>query len=176
MAYPYLERIEHGVGDCRGNRAVRGFAGTERLQIRPRDDFDLHFRHLAEAEDGIVGPAVAGDALPVEANAFFQHPARRLDRASLDLIDYAVRIDGFADIDGDGQPLDANILGAFDLGDGGAIGAGVLVAGKAQAVTMAGAFGRLPVRASGDRADDVLCPDIPEITQPQRDGILAAFG
>src|ERR1700742_1008783 len=145
MAYPHLECVEHGIGDCSRDRAMRGFAGTERLQIRPRDDFDLHFRHLAETEDGIVGPAVAGDALPVEANAFFQNPARRLDRTALDLIYYAVRIDGFTDIDGDGQPLDADLLGAFDLGDGGAIGAGVLVAGKAQAVTMAGAFGRLPV-------------------------------
>ena len=91
MADPHLERIEYGVGDRRGDRAMGGFAGAERFQIRPRDDFDLHFRHLAEAQNRIVGPGVAGDALLVEANALLQHPAGGLDRAALDLVDDAVR-------------------------------------------------------------------------------------
>ena len=50
-----------------------------------------HLRHLAEAKDRIIGPAVAGDALPVEANALLQHPAGGLDRAAFDLVDHAVR-------------------------------------------------------------------------------------
>src|SRR5712664_4445239 len=104
-----------------------GLSGADRLAIGPLHDLDLHLRHLAEAEDRIRCPRVAGDALAVKANALFQHPAGGLDRASFDLIDHAVRIDGFADIHRDRQPFDANILGALDLGDHGTIGAGVLV-------------------------------------------------
>src|SRR6185437_7682043 len=138
MANPRLDRVEHRIGNCRGDGAVGRFTGADRLQIWPRDNFDLDFRHLAEAENGIIGPVVAGDALAVEANAFFQYPAGGLNSSALDLVDHAVRVDGFADIDGNRQPFDANILGAFDLRDDGAIGAGILVTGKAQAVTMAG--------------------------------------
>ena len=107
-----------------------------------------HVRYLAEAKDRVFGPSVAGDALPVEADAFLQDPTRGLDRAAFDLVDDAIGIDGFTDIDRDGQLPDADILGALDLGDHGAIGAGVLVARKADAVTDA----RLAFPASSSRA------------------------
>src|SRR5580698_10166496 len=152
MANPHLERIEYGIGDRRGDGAMGGFAGAKRLQVRPRDDFDAHVRHLAEAENGIIGPVVAGDALIVETNALFQHPTGRLDGAALDLVDHTIRIDGLADVDGNGQTFDAYILGAFYLGDDGAIGAGVLVTAKADAIAVARAFGRFPVRAPGGGA------------------------
>src|SRR6202035_4062011 len=114
----------------------------------PLDNIDLHLRHLAEAKDRIRGPCVAGDALAVKANALLQHPAGGLDRATLDLIDHAVGIDGLADIDRDRQPLDADVLGAFDFGNNGTIGAGALVSREADAITDAScSLFRLPVRA-----------------------------
>jgi len=137
---------------------VRGLAGAERLHIRPRDQFDLHLRYLAEAKDRIVGPCVAGDALAVKADALLQYPAGGLDRATFDLIDHAVRIDGFADIDSEGQPFDANVLLALDFSNDSTIGSGVLVAREAKTVAGAGFFVRFPVRASGGGADDILCP------------------
>src|SRR5258708_15797445 len=96
---------------------MSGLAGADRLHIRPRDQFDLHLRHLAEAKDRICRPSVAGDAFLVKANPLLQHPAGGLDRATLDLIDHAVGIDGFADIDRDGQPLDADIPDPLDSTD-----------------------------------------------------------
>ena len=148
MAHPHAERIEHGVGDRRRDRAMRGFAGADRIHLRPLDQFDLYLRHLAEAKDRVFGPTGAGDALPVEADAFLQDPARGLDRAAFDLVDDAIGIDGFADIDREGQLPDADVLGALDLGDHSAIGAGVLVAGKADAVADA----RLASPVSSSRA------------------------
>ena len=53
IAHPHAERIEHRIGDRRGDRAVRGFAGAERIDFRPRD-LHVHVRHLAEAQDRIV--------------------------------------------------------------------------------------------------------------------------
>src|ERR1700710_1287382 len=113
---------------------MRGFAGADRVDLRPLDQFDLYIRYLAEAKDRVFGPIVAGDALPVEADAFLQDPTRGLDRAAFDLVDDAIGIDGFTDIDRQGQFPDADVLGALDLGDHGAIGAGVLVAGKGNSV------------------------------------------
>ena len=98
-------------GPCAASPAPTG------SHLRPLDQFDFDLRHLAEAKDRVFRPAGAGDALPVEADAFLQHPAGGLDRAAFDLVDDAVGIDGFADIDRQGQLPDADILGALDLGD-----------------------------------------------------------
>src|ERR1700751_4308272 len=137
---------------------MRGFAGADRFDLGPRNDFDVHFGHFAEAQDRIFAPGVAGDAFAIEAHALLQHPARGLDRAALDLVDHAIRIDGVADIDRDRQPPDRNILGALDLGDGGAIGARILVAREADAVTNAVASFAFPAGAPRNRADHVLRP------------------
>src|SRR6202020_589218 len=104
------------VADRRRHRAVRGLAGADRLDIRPRYHLDVHFRHLAETQDRIFAPGVAGDAVRIEANPFLQHPARHLDRAAFDLVDDAVGIDGFADIHRKRQTLDPDFLADFDLG------------------------------------------------------------
>ncbi len=140
---------------------MRSLAGAERLAVGPLDQLDLHLRHLAEAKDRIRRPCVAGDAFLVKANPLLQHPAGGLDRAAFDLIDHTIGVDGFSDIDRDSQPLDADIISTLDLGDNSAIGAGVLVSRKTDAVTDAGTFVRFPVRALRNRADDILRPRIP---------------
>src|ERR1700688_4164702 len=124
MADANGRRIDHGVGDRRRDRTVRGLAGPDRIAVGPLDQLDLYFRHFAEAKDRVVGPRRAGDALAVEANALFQDPAGGLDFPAFDLVDHAVRIDGFADIDRERQPPDPDVLGALDLGNHRAIGAG----------------------------------------------------
>src|SRR5215216_3240572 len=109
-------------------------AGADGVDIRPLDDLNLDIGHFAEAQDRIFRPTGAGDALPVEADAFLQHPARGLNGAALDLVDDAVRVDGLADIDRQCQLPDTDLLGPLDLGERSAIGAGVLVAGKGHAI------------------------------------------
>src|SRR5439155_17718077 len=144
MAHTYAERIEHRVGNRRRHGAMGGFAGANRIHLRPLDQLDLYLRYLAEAKDRVFRPIGAGDALPVEADAFLQCPTRGLDGAAFDLVDDAIGIDGFTNIDGQGQLPDLNIRGALDLGDHGTIGAGVLVTGKADAVANAGLLRRFP--------------------------------
>src|SRR6186713_2114386 len=153
-----------------------GLAGANRVDFRTLDHLDLYFGHFAETQDRIFRPARTGDALPVEADALLQHPARRLNGASLDLVDDAVGIDRFADIDRQCQFPDGNFLGALDLGDRGAIGSGVLVTAKAHAVADARSLLGLPFGARGDGADDVLRPLIPQVAQPELDRILTALG
>src|SRR3982074_123185 len=126
---------------------MRRLPGAERFAVGPLDELDVHLRHLAEAKDRISRPCVAGDALPVKTNLLFQYPAGGLDCAAFDLIDHAVRIDGFADVYRDRQPFDADVFGALDLGDNGTVGAGILVSGEAEAVATACLPVRLPVRA-----------------------------
>src|SRR3954454_251191 len=104
-------------------------AGADRVDFRSLDHLNLDLRNLTEAQDRIFRPAGAGDALPVEADAFLQYPARGLDGAAFDLVDDAVGIDGLTDIDCQGQLPDTYILVALDLGDRGTIGPGILVAG-----------------------------------------------
>ena len=143
----------------------------------PLDHFDIHLGHLAETKDRIVRPIRAGDALPVEANPLLQHPARGLDGAALDLVDDAIRIDRLADIDRERQLPDADILLALDLGHCGAIGAGVLVARKADARNRRRVACRgFQFARSCRRADDVLGALVAEMAQPERDRILAALG
>src|SRR5437762_9325909 len=139
---------------------MSGLAGADRVDFRPLDDLNLDIGHFAEAQDRIFRPARAGDALAVEADALLQHPARSLNGAALDLVDDAVGIDRFADIDGKRQFPDADLLGALDLGDRSAIGTGVLVAGKAHAMTDARLLLGLPPGASGNGADDIPGPFI----------------
>src|SRR6202163_3286441 len=114
---------------------MRGLAGAEGLAIGPLDEFDVHLRHLAETKDRIISPCSAGDALPIKTDALLQYPTGGLDRAAFDLVDHAVRIDRFADIDCDGQAVDADVLGDLDIGDDGAIGTGALVSREAEPVT-----------------------------------------
>src|SRR4030088_2036108 len=117
-----------------------------------------------------------GGAPPVKTNVLFQYPAGGLDCAAFDLIDPAVRLDGFADVYRDRQPFDADVFGALDLGDNGTVGAGILVSGEAEGVATACLPVRLPVRALRDKADDILCPRIRQIPQPKVDRIFAALG
>src|SRR5438093_7368247 len=151
-------------------------AGADRVDIRPLDHLNLHIGHFAEAQDRIFRPARACDALPVEADALLQHPARGLYGTTLDLVDDAVGIDRFADIDRQRQIPDGYFLGALDFGDRSAIGAGVLVAGKGHAMTNARLLLGLPFGASGNGTDDILGPLIAQVTQPESDRILTAFG
>src|SRR6185369_11301614 len=151
-------------------------ASADRVDIRPLDDLNLDIGHLAEAQDRIFRPARAGDALPVEADTFLQHPAHGLNGAALDLVDNAVGIDGFADIDCQYQFPDTDHLGALDLGDCSAIGAGVLVAAKAHTMADARLLRGLPLGARGNGADDILGPLIPQVAQPERNRIFAALG
>src|SRR5258705_9162400 len=176
MADAHAEAVEQSVGNRRRHRAMRGLAGADRADLRPLYQFDLDLRHLAEAKDRIIGPAAAGDALPVEADALLQHPAGGLDRAALDLIDDPVGIDGLADIDRDRQLIDPDVFIAFHLGDCGTIGAGVLVTGKADAVADPGSLLGFPICASCDGANDVLCARVAQMAQPERYRILAAPG
>ena len=41
VAHAHAEAIEHRIGNRRRDRAVRGLAGADRLDLRPLDDFDL---------------------------------------------------------------------------------------------------------------------------------------
>src|SRR5947208_10361555 len=108
-----------------------GFARTERFTLGSLDQFDLHFRHLAEAKDWIFAPGVAGDTLAVKTNALLQSPTGGLDRAAFDLVEHTIRVDRLADIDRYSQPLDNDVLRTLDLRYDRTIGAGVLVARKA---------------------------------------------
>src|SRR2546423_15067121 len=94
-----------------------GLAGADRVDIRPLDHLNLDIGHFAESQDRIFRPARTGDALPVEADAFLQHPACGLNGAALDLVDDAVGLDRLADIDRQYQFPDTDLLGALQLGD-----------------------------------------------------------
>src|SRR5258708_15719942 len=163
------------MGDRGSDRAVRGFTGTDRIGLRTLDHVYVHHRYLAEVQDRVFGPAMAGDARRIETDALFQHPARRLDRAALDLVDDAVRIDRLADVDRDRERLDADVFLALDLGDDRAIGAGILITGEADAITDARFGRRLPVRPLGGGPDDILCPLVGEMAEPERDRVFAAL-
>jgi len=113
MTHPHAKRVEHGVGNGGRNRAVGSLAGAKRVHFRALDHLNLDIGNFAEAQDRIFRPAGAGDALPVEADAFFQRPAGGLNGAALDLVDDAVGIDGLADINRERQLPDADILGAL---------------------------------------------------------------
>src|SRR5262245_4588285 len=136
---------------------MRGFAGADRIDLATLDQLDFHVWYLAEAQHRVIRPACALDVLTVKTHALFQHPTRRLDRAALDLVDHAIRIDGLADVDRKRQLPHPDVFRAFDFGDDGAIGAGVLVARKASAMTDARLLRRLPASARGRRANYVLC-------------------
>ena len=41
VAHAHAECIEHRIGNRRGDRAVRGFAGADRVDVGPLDQFDL---------------------------------------------------------------------------------------------------------------------------------------
>src|SRR4029078_3096052 len=99
MAHPRAERIEYRVGNGCRDGAMGSFTGADRVRLRALDYFDFYVLHVAEAKDGVFGPIGAGDALPVDADAFLQDPTRGLDGAACDLVDDAVGIDGFTDID-----------------------------------------------------------------------------
>ena len=74
VVHPDAERVENGVGDGGSCRAMCGLTGAERIQISALDQFDIDFRHLAEAQDRLLGPACGADALAVETHALLQHP------------------------------------------------------------------------------------------------------
>src|SRR4051794_12755198 len=155
---------------------MSSLTGADRVDIGSLDDLNLDIGYFAEAQDRIFRPAGAGDASSVEADALLQHPACGLNGAALDLVDDAVGIDCFADIDRQCQFPDTDLLGALDLGDDSAIGAGVLVAAKAHAMADARLLRGLPFGAPGNGADDILGPLIPQVAQPERNRILAALG
>src|SRR3954466_9603975 len=102
---------------------MSSFAGADRIDVRTLDHLNLDIGYFAEAQDRIFRPARTGDALPVEADAFLQHPACGLNGAAFDLVDDAVGIDRFADIDRQRQFPDIDLLCTLDLGDRSAIGA-----------------------------------------------------
>src|SRR5689334_20896704 len=126
---------------------MRGFAGPDRLDVGARYHLDIHFRNFTEAEDRIFGPGIAGDARRVESEPLLRDPTGGLDRATFDLIDHAIRIDGFADIDCNREPLDGDFFRALDLGDHGAISAGSFIPGKTETMTDALAPCGLPAGA-----------------------------
>src|SRR5436309_3049682 len=128
------------------------------LTFASLNQFDLHFRHLAEANDRIFAPGVARDAVAVKANALLQSPTGGLDRAAFDLVEHTIGVDRLADIHRYCQPLDDDVLRTLDLRYDRTIGAGVLVARKANSITAAGLRVRLPTRAFRDGADDILRP------------------
>src|SRR6185437_8616629 len=99
IADAHAEAVEYGVRNGRGDRAMRGFTGADRIDLGALDHLDLNLRHFGETQDRIVSPAIAGDTLTIKPHTLLQDPACRLDRAALDLVDHSVGIDGFADID-----------------------------------------------------------------------------
>src|SRR5215470_1017864 len=141
VAHAHAKGVKDGIADRRRRRAVRRLAGAKRPFGGAGEDLDLDGGHLREAQDGVVLPAVAGNALGIEAHRLEEGPARRLNGATLDLIDNAVGIDDLADVDGGHQTPDPDFGAGFDFGHHRAVGAKILVAGKADAVA-----GRLALR------------------------------
>ena len=177
VAHAHAERIEHRVGDGARHRPVRGLAGPQGFLFGAGNDLHLHGGHFREAQDGIGLPGVAGDARAVEAHRFLQHPARGLDGAALDLVFHAVRIDDLAHVHRHDEPAHADVGGAFDLGDDGAIGARALVARKADAVPRAFALAPVvPAGARGRRFDDGPRPRVLQMAQAEGHRVLAALG
>src|SRR5262245_45583507 len=154
---------------------MRGFAGADRIDLAALDQLDFHVWYLAEAQHRVIRPACALDALTVKTHALFQHPARRLDRAALDLVDHAIRIDGLADVHRKRQLPHPDVCRAFDVGVDGAVGAHVLLARKASAVADPRLLPRLPACAPRGSADDVFGTLVAQMAQPERDGVFAAF-
>src|SRR4051794_35178116 len=109
-------------------------ASADRIDLRTLDYLDLHVGHLTKSQNRIVSPAFASDALVVEADALLQNPTRRLNGAALDLVNHAVGIDGFADVDRKCHPLHLYVFRALDFRNSGAIGPCVLVARKTDAM------------------------------------------
>src|SRR5262245_48347744 len=104
-----------------------GLAGADGINFAALDQFDLDLGYLAEAQDRVIRPARAGDAFAIEAYALLQYPTCRLDRATLDLVDHAVGINGLANVDGERQLPHPDIFVALDFGNGGAIGTSIFV-------------------------------------------------
>src|SRR5439155_14610929 len=99
-------------------RAAGGFTDTERGVIGDRvDELDFDFGDFAEAQDRVALPVARADAGGVEADAFLQGPADRLDDAAFELVLGAVRVDDEPGIGGAPDAGDADLLLDLDIGD-----------------------------------------------------------
>src|SRR3954463_771410 len=85
VADAYAEGGVDGVRDRGGGRALRRLTGTER-RLMVVDEVYVDARRSGEPEDRVGLPVVAGQLAPVEADALDGGPARRLHRASLELV------------------------------------------------------------------------------------------
>src|SRR5207247_3590243 len=135
VAHAQTERMRHCVGDRRRRGTLRGFARADGGQLGAVDQLDFDGRYLAEFQDGVILPAEARDAACVELYLFLQRPAGRLNCATFDLIDHAVRVDSEPDVDRKNQPINAYLVVDLRFGDRCAVGAEILVFRKSDAVT-----------------------------------------
>src|SRR5262247_2811341 len=81
VTYAHAKGIKDGIADRRRRWAVRRLAGTKRPFGGAGQDLDLDGGYLREAQDWVVLPAVAGDALGIEAYRLHEGPARCLNGA-----------------------------------------------------------------------------------------------
>ena len=153
----------------------RAFADAERGIAGAVDQFGLHLRHLAEAQDRIAVPVARGDAVLVEPHLLLQGPAHGLDDAALELVARAVGIDHQAGIGDAPHAIDLHGLLHRDGGRHGGIGGAVLVAGEAETEALAGAGrpARGPVGALGHQLDQPPRTRLGQDRQAIGDGILA---
>ena len=168
------------IGDCRSGGPLGRFPGADAGELRPVYQLDLDGGDLAEFQDRVLLPAKTCDAAFAELHLLLQRPAGRLNRATLDLVDHAVRVDDEPDVDGEKQPLHAYFMIDLHLGDHRAVCAEVLVFCESDAVTAALTGGPVPpARAprhrldyrAGTRVDDRPAPRIFEVAHAEGDHV-----
>src|SRR5262245_66609452 len=112
---------------------------------------------IGEAKDRVGLPVAAFDAVGAELYSLQDGPARGLDRAALELIAHAVETHDATDVGGDGEAAHDDPVDGLDLGDHGAVGAAVLVAGVRDAPADVIRTRLAPAAALGGQAYDRRC-------------------
>src|SRR5712691_1976960 len=172
LAHAQPQRVRDSVGDCRSGGPLGRFPGADAGELRPVYQLDLDGGDLAEFQDRVLLPAKTCDAAFAELHLLLQRPAGRLNRATLDLVDHAVRVDDEPDVDGEKQPLHAYFMIDLHLGDHRAVCAEVLVFCESDAVTAALTGGPVPpARAPRHRLDYRAGTRVPQVAQAVLDGV-----
>src|SRR5690242_627503 len=141
---------EDGVGDGWSGGDGCRFARANRWLARLVDQLSNNIWNLRERQDGIALPVQAGDARWRELHFFFHGATQRLNHIAFDLVAHAVSIDDLPAVMCHDDPAYANRASRAihrDLGNGGNVGLGVLVASECQAAPLATGKWVVPARA-----------------------------
>src|SRR6185295_11847601 len=137
------QRVRYRIADRRGGRSGGCLADAERVVVRRANQVNVDLGYLAEREHRVAIPVERRDAGPFDPHLLLEHPACRLDDATLKLIDGAVGIDHQACVGRAPDFLEANLLIDFEVNHDGRIGRAVLVFRKPDAAAATRAARRI---------------------------------